>query len=157
MEKLTLAYLLLGALAIGLLISIYTDLRHRLILNAVTLPIAVTAPLYWYATGNLGWPAIGFQLLTALCVFGLFTLFFAMGAMGGGDVKLFTVLALWFPWNATMELLLNASLLGLLVTIIFYLSHRIQKKPGRARIPYGVAISLAGLWTAGERIFNHFG
>lgn len=157
MEQQIFAYLLLGALAIGLLVSIYTDLCHRLILNAVTAPMALAAPLYWYATGNFAWPEIGFQLLTAVCVLGLFTLFFALGAMGGGDVKLFTALALWFPWDTTMRLLLYASLLGLLVTIVFYLSHRFKGKPGRARIPYGIAISLAGLIIISEPIFNHFG
>jgi prepilin peptidase CpaA len=150
-------YALLGALAIGLLICIYTDLRSRLILNAVVAPIALAAPLYWYATGAFAWPTIGYQLLLALCVFALFTLFFAMGAMGGGDVKLFTALALWFPFDVTMRLLLHASLLGLLVTIIFFLLHRFRGGAGKARIPYGIAISLAGLWAAGERIFNHFG
>jgi prepilin peptidase CpaA len=157
MDQQIIAYALLGALAIGLLVSIYSDFRHRLILNAVKAPIALAAPLYWYATGAFGWPVIGYQLLLALGVFGLFTLFFALGAMGGGDVKLFTALALWFPWDATTRLLFYASLLGLLVTIVFYLSHRIQKKTGRARIPYGIAISIAGLLVASEPIFNHFG
>jgi prepilin peptidase CpaA len=150
------AYALLGGLAIGLLISIYTDLKHRLILNSVTGAIALAAPLYWYATGQFSWPAIGFQLLTGLGVFALFTLFFVLKAMGGGDVKMFTALALWFPWDTTMQLLLIASLLGLLVTIIFFLSHRFKGGVGKARIPYGIAISLAGLWIAGEQIFNHF-
>jgi prepilin peptidase CpaA len=157
MDQQFFVYALLGALAIGLLICIYTDLRSRLILNTVLAPMALAAPLYWYVTGALVWPTIGYQLLLALAVFGLFTLFFALGAMGGGDVKLFTALALWFPIDATIRLLLHASLLGLLVTIIFYLLHRFRGGVGKARIPYGIAISLAGLWTAGERIFNHFG
>jgi prepilin peptidase CpaA len=157
MDQFFLAYALLGALAIGLLVSIYTDLKRRLILNSVTGAIALAAPLYWYATSTFDWPDIGYQLLTGLGVFALFTLFFAIGAMGGGDVKLFTALALWFPWDTTIRLLLHASLLGLLVTIIFYLLHRFRGGSGKARIPYGIAIAIAGLWTSGELIFNHFG
>jgi prepilin peptidase CpaA len=156
MDQQIFVYALLGGLAIGLLISIYTDLRHRLILNTVTAPIALSAPLYWYATGVFGWPEIGYQLLCAFLVFGLFTLFFVLGAMGGGDVKLFTALAFWFPWDSMIRLMLYASLLGLLVTIIFFTVHKFRGEPGKARIPYGIAISLAGLWIAGEPIFNHF-
>lgn len=157
MDQQILAYALLGALAIGLLITIYTDLRYRLILNAITLPIALAAPLFWYANGTFSWPTIGYQLLLAFGVFALFTLFFMLRAMGGGDVKMFTALALWFPLSETMRLLLIASVLGLLVTIIFYVSHRFRGSGGKARIPYGIAIAIAGLCTAGEHIFNHFG
>ena len=50
-----------------------------------------------------------------------------------------------------------ASLLGALVTIIFWLIHKRRGGTGSVRVPYGVAIALAGLWVAGEHIFNHFG
>ena len=51
---------------------------------------------------------------------------------------------------------INASLLGALVTIIFFIIHKMRKGSGHVRVPYGVAISLAGLWCAGEQFFNHF-
>jgi prepilin peptidase CpaA len=157
MDQQLLIYVLLGGLAIGLLISVYTDIRHRLILNAVTAPIALAAPLYWYATGTFTLAGIGAHLLVALVVFAFFALLFRFGAMGGGDVKLFSALALWFDWIWMMRLTLLASILGALVTIIFWGIHKHRRQPGHARIPYGVAIALAGLWVAGEQIFNHFG
>lgn len=151
-----LAYATLGGLAIALLFSIYTDIRYRLIYNKVTLVIALGAPAFWYATGGFNVPDIGIHLLTAAITFAFFALAFHFGAMGGGDVKLFAALALWFHWIEVVRLILYASILGALVTIIFVIIHKLKQRDGRARIPYGVAISISGLWIAGERIFNHF-
>jgi prepilin peptidase CpaA len=151
-----LVYVTLGGLAIALLISIYTDIKYRLIYNNITLAIAITAPLYWYATGGFTLIATGVHLLTAAIVFAFFAIAFRFGAMGGGDVKLFAALALWFDWVDVVRMVLYASILGAAVTIIFVIIHKSKQKDGRARIPYGVAIALSGLWTAGERIFNHF-
>ena len=157
MDQSFLAYALLGGLAIGLLISIYSDIKHRLIYNKVTAAIALTAPLFWFASGTFGWPQIGYYLATGFLTFALFAVFFRFGMMGGGDVKLFAAVALWFPPLIAFRFIFHASLLGALVTIAFIVTHKIRKAPGQPRIPYGVAISLAGLWNAGEHFFNHFG
>jgi prepilin peptidase CpaA len=151
-----LAYALLGGLAIGLIASIYTDIRYRLILNKITLPIALAAPLYWYATGDFTLSSVGIHLLTAALAFGFFAIWFALGMMGGGDVKLFAALALWFPWDQVITMVLYATILGAVVTIIFLIIHKLRQGVGRAQIPYGVAIALTGLWMVGERFFNHF-
>ena len=151
-----LAYALLGGLAITLIASIYTDIRYRLIFNKITMAIALAAPAYWYATGGFTVFEIGIHLLTAIITFTMFTIAFRFGAMGGGDVKLFAALALWWPWVDVVRMVLYASILGALVTIVFLIIHKLKQQDGRARIPYGVAIALAGLWMAGERIFNHF-
>ena len=151
-----LTYALVGGLAIALIYSIYTDVRYRLIFNRVTLLIALAAPAYWAATGGFNLPEIGLHLLTATIVFIFFLIAFRFGAMGGGDVKLFAALALWWHWIDVVRMVLYASLLGALVTIVFVMIHKAKQQDGKARIPYGVAIALAGLWIAGERIFNHF-
>jgi len=151
-----LAYVTLGGLAIALIYSIYSDIRYRLIFNKITISIALAAPLYWFATGDISPTNIGVHLLTAAITFIFFAFAFRFGAMGGGDVKLFAALALWWPWLEVIRMILYASILGALVTIVFVIIHKIKQQDGRARIPYGVAISLSGLWIAGERIFNHF-
>ncbi len=157
MDQQFLIYVLLGGLAIGLLISAYTDIRHRLILNAVTAPIALAAPLYWYAIGDFNLAGVGTHLAIAAAIFIFFALLFRFGAMGGGDVKLFSALALWFSLVWVMRLVVVASLLGALVTIIFWLIHKRRGQSGPVQVPYGVAIALAGLWVVSEHIFNHFG
>jgi prepilin peptidase CpaA len=151
-----LAYALLGGLAIALVVSIYTDVRYRLIFNKITLTIALAAPAYWYATGGFTPLEIGVHLLTAAIVFIFFAIAFRFGAMGGGDVKLFGALALWWPWVDVVRMVLYASIMGAVVTIIFVMIHKAKQQDGRVRVPYGVAIAFAGLWLAGERIFNHF-
>ncbi len=151
-----LAYALLGGLAIGLIASIYTDIRYRLILNKITLPMALAAPIYWFATGDFTLSSVGIHLLTAALAFGFFAIWFSLGMMGGGDVKLFAALALWFQWTEVMTMVLYSSILGALVTIIFMTIHKLRQGVGRAQIPYGVAIALTGLWMVGERFFNHF-
>ena len=152
----TLAYVTLGGLAIALIFSIYSDIRYRLIYNKVTLVIALAAPVYWYGTGEFTPTEIGIHLLTAAVTFILFAIAFRFGAMGGGDVKLFAALALWWPWTDVVRMVLYASILGALVTIVFLFIHKKKQRDGRVWVPYGVAIALSGLWIAGERIFNHF-
>ena len=150
------AYMLLGGLAIGLMISVYSDIRYRLIYNKVTLPIALAAPLFWFATGQFGWSDIGMHLLVGGCVFTVFAVFFAVGMMGAGDVKLFTAFALWFDWITVIEMMLYTSIIGGAVTVVFLIIHKVKKQQGKVRIPYGVAIALSGLFTVGARFLNHF-
>jgi prepilin peptidase CpaA len=76
--------------------------------------------------------------------------------MGGGDVKLLGALALWFPWQAVLSLIVLMAILGGIVTIVTVIHHRTTKRLGQPEIPYGVAISIAALWLLGERYFNHF-
>jgi prepilin peptidase CpaA len=152
-----LTYALLGGLAIALLVSVYTDLRYRLILNKVTLPVALAAPAYWYATGAYGLADIGMHLATAAAVFVVFTIFFHFRMMGGGDVKLFSALSLWFVWDEVIQMIFFASLFGGIVTLIFALMHKMKKQKGPVKVPYGVAIALSGLMSVSEPFFNHFG
>lgn len=149
-------YALLGGLAIAMLVSMYTDLRSRKIYNIVTLPLALAAPLYWWATGDYGWHAIGIHLLVAACAFAFCLLWFSLGWMGGGDLKLYTALALWFSWQEILMLFFYSAIIGLAVTIVALTIHKMRGKQGLSKTPYGVAIALAGLWIAGQPYFNHF-
>ena len=147
---------LMGALGILLIAAAVTDLRARLISNRLNLAVAGLAPLWWLACGLPPWPGMAVQLLVGALVFALFALLFAMGMMGGGDVKLLGALALWFPWQAVLSLLMLMAILGGVVTIVTVLHHRLNKRLGQPEIPYGVAISLAALWLLGERYLNQF-
>ena len=149
-------YFTLIGLAIALLVSTYTDIRYRLIYNSVTLAIALGAPMFWYASGGFSLPEIGIHIFTATLTFAVFAAAFHFGAMGCGDVKLFAALALWFHWIDVVRLILYASIIGAFVTLVFLLIHKVKQRDSHARIPYGVAIATAGLWIAGEQIFNHF-
>ncbi len=147
---------LIGALGALLIAAAITDLRSRIISNRLNLAIATLAPLWWLASGLDLWPGVAVQLLVAAIVFALFAALFAFGMMGGGDVKLLGALALWFPWQAVLSLIVLMAILGGLVTIVTVIHHRMTKRLGQPEIPYGVAISIAALWLLGERYFNHF-
>lgn len=147
---------LLCALGVLLITASVTDLRSRIISNRLNLGIAALAPLWWMASGLPLWPGMVMQLALGLTVFVLFTTLFAMGCMGGGDVKLLGALALWFPWPAVLSMLVVMALLGCVVTIVTVVHHRMTRTLGQPQIPYGIAISVAALWLIGERYLNHF-
>ncbi len=147
---------LLCALAALLLAAAVTDIRARIISNRLNLAIALLAPFYWLASGIPAWPDMALQVALGIGMFGIFAALFALGLMGGGDVKLLAAVALWFPWQALGFLLLLMSIIGGVVTLVTVIHHRVSKRLGQPEIPYGVAISLAAIWLVGERIFNQF-
>ena len=142
-------YGLLGGLAIALLIAAFTDIRERRIANWLNGAIALAAPLYWWASGLDLWPGVALQLGVALAVFAVGAGLFAIRAMGGGDVKLLTALALWVPPLAFMKLLIVMALVGGALTVGMGVWHVIRRRKDRLAVPYGVAIAFGGLWVMG--------
>lgn len=143
---------------LGLLLAAaaVTDIRARIISNRLNLAIAALAPGYWLAAGLTIWPGMALQLALGAGVFAIFAALFALGLMGGGDVKLLAAVALWFPWQALLALLTLMAVLGGGVTLVTLLHHRLARREGAPEVPYGVAIALAGLWLVGERILYQF-
>ena len=139
-------YGLLAGLAIALLIAAFTDFRTRQIGNWLTGAIALAAPLFWWASGLSLWPGVAEQVGVALAAFAVLAGLFAMRAMGGGDVKLLTALALWIEPAWFLRLLIMMALLGGVLTIVFGAWHISRRRKDRLAIPYGVAIASAGLW-----------
>jgi prepilin peptidase CpaA len=142
-------YFLLAALAGALLFAAFTDLRRRRIDNWLNAAIAVSAPLFWWSCGLSLWPDIAIQFAVTLTVFAVLAILFAMGAMGGGDVKLLTALALWVKPEWFLQLLLVMGVTGGLLTIFFGAWHVMRRQRDKLAIPYGVAIAVGGLWTLG--------
>ncbi|ABC62398.1 A24 family peptidase [Erythrobacter litoralis] len=139
-------YGLLVALAIALLTAAFTDLRSRQIGNWLNGAIALGAPLFWWSSGLDLWPGVAWQLGVALITFAICAGLFAMRWMGGGDVKLLTALALWIAPALFFNLIVIMALLGGVLTLLFGMWHLIRRQRERLAIPYGVAISAAGLW-----------
>ncbi len=146
---------LLATLALLLLVAAVTDLRGRVIANPLNLAIALLAPLFWWADGLTPWPDMALQFALGVAVFAAFAGLFALGWMGGGDVKLLGALALWLPLAATLKLLILMSLLGGVLTLAYVAAHRLLKRTSTLEIPYGVAIAGAALCVIGEPYLNH--
>ena len=142
-------YGLLVALAIALLVAAATDWRRRQIDNWLNLGIALTAPLFWWASGLSLWPGVAWQLGVGVAAFAIFAAMFALKWMGGGDVKLLTALALWIEPEWFLKLLIMMALVGGLLTLVMGAWHIARRQKDRLAIPYGVAIAIAGLWVLG--------
>lgn len=138
-------YGLLAALAIALLVAAATDIRRRQIDNWLNAAIALCAPLFWLASGmSLG--ETGIQLAVALGALAIFGGLFALGWMGGGDVKLLTALALWIQPYWFAQVIFVMAIAGGVLTLGFTIWYFAARRRERPQIPYGIAISGAGLW-----------
>lgn len=78
------------------------------------------------------------------------------GGIGGGDIKLMTVVGLWLGWREALLTLLLASWVGGLFAMALLLSGRGKRKD---MIPFGPFLSF-GAWSAflfGERLLALYG
>ncbi len=140
-------------MAIALLFAAFTDIRRRQIDNWLNLSIALAAPLFWWASGLSLWPEVAMQFGVAIAAFAVFAGLFAVGWMGGGDVKLLTALALWIDPKSFLTLLFVMAVVGGILTIVVGGWHIMRRRKDKIAIPYGVAIASGGLWVLG---FNYF-
>jgi prepilin peptidase CpaA len=93
-----------------------TDLRSARIPNALTFG-AVAAALLFHLLAPQGGGAmfIGAGLLAGLLVF---FPFFALGALGAGDVKLMAALGAWIGWAATVQVALYGAIAGGVLAVV---------------------------------------
>lgn len=150
-------YLIAALLAIALIRAAWGDIQTRTIPNWLNVAIAVGAPFWWWANGLALWPDIAVQIGFATVIFLIFAGCFAIGAMGGGDVKLITALSLWLPLSPLLRMLFVMAVLGGVVTLAALVLHRLQKRSGSPEVPYGVAISVAGLWVLANDLLTNPG
>ncbi len=148
--------ILLTALALLLVSCGIEDVRQRTIANWKNATIALLAPVWWWANGLAFLPDMAMQLGVAVAIFALFVGAFAIGQMGGGDVKLIGALALWLPVQPLVWMLIVMSIGGGLITMLMVIDR--WRHGGREAVetPYGVAIAIAGLISLREPLFNPF-
>jgi len=152
-----LSAILLGALALLLLSAGIEDVRKREIANWKNAAVALMAPLWWWSCSYAIWPDIAIQIALALVVFGAFVLAFALGQMGGGDVKLIGALALWLPFQPLARMLMVMALVGGVLTLLLLAERWWRREKAAIEVPYGVAIVIAALVAFHEPILNRFG
>ena len=151
-----LTQILMGILALMVLAAAVWDIRTRTIPNSLNAAIAALAVPFWLASGLDFWPDIAIHIGIGAAVLGLFAIAFAMGAMGGGDVKFVAAIALWLRPDAVLLLLVIMSLAGGALTLFMLARHRLAKADHKLEIPYGVAIAIGGIWLIAERFLNQF-
>jgi prepilin peptidase CpaA len=150
------SWLLILSLAVAMTAAAVCDWRSRTIPNWLNAAMALLAIPFWWASGLALWPDIALQVGVALLVFGIFVGAFALGMMGGGDVKMIGAVALWLPWLDVLRLLIIMSIAGGILTIAMLIPARLAKSNVQPEIPYGIAIAFAGFWLISERFLNQF-
>jgi len=150
------------AILVGLAATI-DDLARRRIANWI--PVAALAGGFGWQIGQKGlWPGMWQASLGAAAGFGVFLIFYLLGGMGGGDVKLMAGFgALLGPGQLLWAALFTAGVGGIiaLVVVAFQTVRGLFQRAGRRSgdpnteqgwgqkdsIPYAPAITL-GVWLA---------
>lgn len=146
---------LLGLAAL-LAVAAVSDARRFIIPNWLCGAVALLSLPYWLGSGAPLWPGFALQIGFAVVVFAVFAAVFALGAMGGGDVKLIGALALWLPVGRFIEMMVVVAIAGGLLTLLLLGVHRWRKRSGQPEIPYGLAIVAGAAVTLCEPIVKHF-
>ena len=150
------------ALPLCLTFAAVTDLFTMTIPNRVSAILIgsfiVIAPL-----SGMDWQTFGMSIAAGVAVFAACFALFALNAMGGGDAKLLTASSLWFGFNISLLVfVLTVAIVGGMLTIaILLLRSRSQEIMAvglpipdsllvAKKIPYGIAIAIAGLLTYPE-------
>jgi prepilin peptidase CpaA len=141
-----------------------TDFMSMTIANRISLGLAA-AGLLALVLGAPSWEAFGGHFAAAGLVFAVGFTCFAMGWMGGGDVKFATAVALWLGWGHLLDYAVTFSVFGGLLTLLALFSDRVLDplpalKVGflarfqeHRRVPYGVALSAAALQIFPETVW----
>jgi prepilin peptidase CpaA len=145
------------AILVGLAATI-DDLARRRIANWI--PVAALAGGFGWQIGQKGlWPGMWQSSLGAAAGFGVFLIFYLLGGMGGGDVKLMAGFgALLGPGQLLWAALFTAGVGGMiaLAAVAFQGARRVfrqgaqeteQERERKDSIPYAPAITL-GVWLA---------
>ena len=133
-----------------------TDFMTMTIANRISVALVVAGLLALASTGA-PLAEFGAHLGAAALVFAVGFACFAMGWMGGGDVKFAAAVALWLGWSHLLDYAVTFSVYGGLLTLLALFSDRVLDplpvlKVGflarfqeHRRVPYGIALSVAAL------------
>jgi prepilin peptidase CpaA len=103
------------------LVAAVTDVWKFRVHNLLTVPLFLSGLAYHAFVGGL--PGLGGSLLGALLGFGTLILFYVMGGMGAGDVKLLAAIGAWLGVTLTFYVFLASALAAgayAVVLLVFY-------------------------------------
>lgn len=149
-------------LPLCLAMAALTDLFAMTIPNRISV-ILLGSFIVVALTSGMDWQTFGLSVAAGLVVFIVCFLMFALNVMGGGDAKLLTSCAVWFGFNDSLTTFLIAVAFvgGILTLGILLLRSRSQEITAiglpipdsllvAKKVPYGIAIAIAGLLTYPE-------
>ena len=156
MESGTISLGLMALLGLLMIAAAISDLRSRTISNELNAAMALLAIPFWIVTGLALWPDAAIQFGAAFAVFLVFVGLFAIGAMGGGDVKMIGAVMLWIPLPLFMPMLTVMAVGGGILSAVMLIHMKLRPSDEPAEVPYGVAIAAAGLWALHQQYLNQF-
>lgn len=145
----------LGAALILVILNVY-DVVSRRLPNVWVAAYSCLFLLQAYSV-EMSAPQFGWHLATAVLTLAITFVLFALGWLGGGDVKLWSAVMLWAGPALALPALVIGTVSGGVLAMICWLSQkllpRFQHGPLRRPlwllsaergVPYGVALSIAG-------------
>jgi len=159
-----------GVFSVLLVAACVTDLRSRRIPNLLVLALAV--PGFAYSVSLDPWlPGLGRAIGGLALGFAIWIAFYAMGAIGAGDVKLFAAAGAWLGPAATWRAALVAAAIGGVLAVAALVRERRTREgfekvmvsvstrsiapltpdpavPRARQLPYGVALACGALIVA---------
>ncbi len=156
MDSGTISLGLMAILGLMMVAAAISDLRTRTISNELNAAMALLAIPFWMASGLALWPDMPMQFGAAFAVFLVFAGLFAIGAMGGGDVKMIGAVMLWIPLPLFMPMLTIMAVAGGILSAAMLIRMKLRRSDAAVEVPYGVAIAVAGLWALHQQYLNQF-
>lgn len=156
MDSGTISLGLMAILGLMMIAAAISDLRSRSISNELNAAIALLAIPFWIASGLGLWPDAAIQFGAAFAVFLVFAGLFAIGAMGGGDVKMIGAVMLWIPLPLFLPMLMVMAIGGGILSAVMLIHMKLRPSDKPVEVPYGVAIAAAGLWALHQQYLNQF-
>jgi prepilin peptidase CpaA len=103
-----------------IIIAFFTDIRHRIIPNWLTLTMVPIGIIFHFFTE--GFSGLLFSILGLITGFAMLFILYLFGALGAGDVKLFAAIGalagVEFVMNSLVYAMVYAGLIGLIILII---------------------------------------
>lgn len=167
MISIAINYMFIAAFSALLVFAAIKDARDFIIPN--WLPATITGLFLlsvvtgWLQDAPLFPTSIWLHILSMGGVLVFFTILFATGQMGGGDVKLIAAVSLWAGPALVFDFILITALAGGIIAAIQLVRGGIQKKSiantagegieqnelvEQKAVPYGIAIGFGGLFCA---------
>lgn len=156
MDNGTISLGLMALLGLVMIAAAISDVRSRTISNELNAAMALLAIPFWIASGLALWPDVPLQFGAAFAVFLVFAGLFAIGAMGGGDVKMIGAVMLWIPLPLFMPTLMVMAIGGGILSAVMLIHMKLRPSDKPVEVPYGVAIAAAGLWALHQQYLNQF-
>jgi prepilin peptidase CpaA len=142
-------------MAVVLALSVYTELKEKRIPNALTVSGMIAGLALGYLPGGL---TLGASALGLLIGFGTLFVFYVLGGMGGGDVKLMGAVGALAGFPMILSILFHTAIIGgamALLQLVWKGSLRLRASggppiakdvpPAPLTIPYGLAIAMGAV------------